>query len=100
MNMIKTKDFAEKALYEQFSLKDNLSNYDIVYIGNDYDVASNTCIDKFNERYGDKENFMHIGPENMEMAIEQEGQIKFYIGENFTDQEGEYIALVMKKEGE
>ena len=43
------------------------------------------------------ETALHFSLENMEMAIEQDGRIKSYVGENFTAQRGEYIALVLKR---
>ncbi|MBQ3825844.1 MAG: hypothetical protein II811_06890 [Spirochaetaceae bacterium] len=98
--MIETEDFAKLPLYEQLAIKANIANYDIVYIGDNYDYANEESIKKFKDLYGNEESeesSFHISPENMEMAIEQGGEIRWYIGNNFTDQDGEYIALVRKK---
>ena len=95
--MLETQDFAKLPLYEQLAIKANIANYDIVYIGDNYAYANAESVEKFKDRYGNEESSFHISPENMEMAIEQGGEIRWYIGENFTDQDGEYIALVMKR---
>ena len=97
--MIKTEDFVQKTLYEQLKIKENIEKYDILYIGDSYPRASAIATERFVERYGNNETSLHVSPENMEMAVEQGGEIRSYCGENFTDEEGGYIALVKKQEG-
>ena len=94
--MLETQDFIEKTLREQFEIKELLSAFDIVYIGDDYDKACSNMGNIAVERYGQGGGF-HVSPENMEMAIEKNNRIVAYVGENFTADKGEYIALVLKK---
>ena len=86
----------EKTLREQFEIKELLSAFDIVYIGDDYDKACSNMGNIAVERYGQGGDF-HASPADMEMAIEKNNRIVAYVGENFTADKGEYIALVLKK---